>query len=62
MSTIVDILEENKNYGNSGTIEYNGNFLGYLKESSDCLKVYSPDYPSSSKVEENINSYFKDYL
>lgn len=62
LSTIVDILDSNKDYGNSGTIEYNGNFLGYLKENGDCLKVYSPDYPSSNKVEENINSYFKDYL
>lgn len=62
ISTILEYLNDAKDYGNSGTLEYNGYFLGYLKENADCLKVYPPDYPSHTKVDDNINSYFNDYL
>ena len=57
-----DYLSENKGYGNSGTLEYHGSFIGILKDWMDCLSAQSPDYPDSRKVDKNINSYFKDYI
>ena len=57
-----DYLTENKGYGNSGTLEYHGSFIGILKDWMDCLSAQSPDYPDSRKVDKNINSYFKDYI
>ena len=57
-----DYLYNNKGYGNSGTLEYHGSFLGILKEDRDCLSVRFSDYPDSRKVDKNINSYFQDYI
>ena len=57
-----DYLSENKGYGNSGTLEYHGSFIGILKDGMDCLSAQAPDYPDSRKVDKNINSYFKDYI
>ena len=59
---LTDYLVENKGYGNSGTLEYQGSFLNILKESKDCLGVWAPDYPDSRKIDRNINMYFKHYL
>jgi len=57
-----DYLSENKGYGNSGTIEYHGSYIGLLKEDQDCLSTYAPDYPSYSKIDKYINDYFSDYF
>lgn len=57
-----DYLSENKGYGNSGTLEYHGSFIGILKDGMDCLSSQAPDYPDSRKVDKNINTYFKDYI
>jgi hypothetical protein len=57
-----DYLSENKKYGNSGTIEYHGSYIGLLKEDQDCLSIYAPDYPSYSKIDKYINDYFSDYF
>ena len=59
---INDYLLSNKSYGNSGTIEYFGSYIGLLKEDKNCLSVRIPDYPDSRKIDRNINSYFKDYF
>lgn len=59
---IKDYLWNNKDYGNSGTIEYHGGFLELLREENDCLSVRVPDYPNPRTVDENINSYFTDYI
>ena len=59
---LTDYLVENKGYGNSGTLEYQGSFLNILRENNDCLGVWAPDYPDSRKIDKNINMYFKDYL
>lgn len=59
---ISDFLSENKGYGGSGTLEYHGSFLQILIDSEDCLSVNAPDYPSPSKIDKNINSFFRDYL
>jgi len=61
-SYVVDYLSDNKGYGNSGTLEYVGSYIGMLKEWLDCLSVHPPDYPDFRKVDRNINEYFKDYL
>jgi hypothetical protein len=57
-----DYLINNKGYGNSGTLEYHGSFLEILREGNDCLSVRFSDYPDPRKVDNNINSYFRDYI
>jgi hypothetical protein len=59
---INDYLFENRNYGNSGTLEYQGSFINALKEIEGCLTVFPPDYPDYHEISNNINVYFKDYL
>lgn len=61
-SDIVNFLEDNKGYGNTGTLEYWGNYIDVLKEWADCLGVRSPDYPDFQKVDKNINELFPDYI
>jgi hypothetical protein len=61
-SNIVGFLEENKGYGNTGTLEYWGSYLGVLKEWAVCLSVRSPDYPDFQKVDKNINELFGEYI
>ena len=57
-----DYLFNNKGYGNSGTLEFHGSFIGIMKEDRDCLSAQAPDYPDSRKVDKNINQYFKEYI
>ena len=57
-----DYLEENKKYGNSGTLYNQGSFIYLIKESKDCLSVRFPDYPDVREVDKNINLYFSDYI
>jgi len=59
---VVDYLSHNKGYGNSGTLEYIGSYIGMLEESINKLRVRIPDYPSSIKIDENINEFFRDYI
>lgn len=61
-SDVVGFLEDGKGYGNSGTLEYWGSYLSMMEDWSDCLSVYSPDYPDSSEVDKNINEMFRDYI
>jgi hypothetical protein len=61
-SNILEYLQDNKKYGNTGTLEYQGGYLEILKEWWECLKVWAPDYPDSRRVDKNINSYFTDYI
>lgn len=61
-SIILDYLNDNKTYGNSGTLEYWSSYLSILKEYSDCLSVYPPDYANSRLVDKNINMFFQDYF
>jgi hypothetical protein len=59
---LIDYLDSNKNYGNSGTIEYFGSLIGLLKEDKDCLSPRVPDYPDYHLVDKHINEYFSDYF
>lgn len=59
---IVDYLDSNKKYGNSGTLGYHGGYLELLREDKDCLNIYAPDYPNSRLVDKNINEIFSDYF
>lgn len=61
-SDIVGFLEDGRGYGNTGTLEYWGSYLGMMEDWSDCLSVHSPDYPDFQEVEKNINEYFRDYI
>lgn len=61
-SDIIGFLSDNKGYGNSGTLEYWGSYLDMMEDWSDCLSVYSPDYPDYREVDENINEMFRDYI
>lgn len=56
-----DYLYDNKGYGNSGTIEYYGDYIKLLKESIDCLSARVSDYPDHRIVDKNINLYFSDH-
>lgn len=59
---ILDYLNDNKDGGSRGILEYWGSYISVLAESVDCLNVYPPDYPDSGEVDKNINEYFKDYI
>ena len=59
---IVDYLDSNKKYGNSGTLGYYGGYVDLLKEDKDCLSIYAPDYPDSRLVDKNINENFSEYF
>lgn len=59
---INDYLENNKGYGNSGTIEYQGSLLNLIVEDKECLSARVPDYPDFTEVNRNINEYFPDYI
>ena len=59
---VIDYLDSNKDYGNSGTIEYFGSLIGLLKEDKDCLSPSVPDYPDYRLVDKYINEYFTDYF
>ena len=61
-SDIVGFLEDGKGYGNSGTLEYWGSYLGMMEDWADCLSVHSPDYPDFQEVNKNVNEYFRDYI
>ena len=61
-SNILEYLNNNSKYGNTGTLYYQGNYTEVLKEDFDCLKLSFPDYPDFRKVDKYINEYFNDYL
>ena len=61
-SDIVGFLEDGKGYGNTGTLEYWGSYLGMMEDWTDCLSVHSPDYPDFKEVDKNINEMFRDYI
>jgi len=61
-SDIVGFLEDGRGYGNTGTLEYWGSYLGMMEDWSDCLSVHSPDYPDFREVDKNINEMFRDYI
>jgi hypothetical protein len=61
-SDIVGFLEDGKGYGNTGTLEYWGSYLGMMEDWANCLSVHSPDYPDFREVDKNINEMFRDYI
>ncbi len=61
-SNILEYLNNNSRYGNTGTLYYQGNYTEVLKEDFDCLRLSLPDYPDFRKVDKYINEYFNDYL
>jgi hypothetical protein len=61
-SDIVGFLEDGKGYGNSGTLEYWGSYLGMMEDWATCLSVHAPDYPDFREVDKNINEMFRDYI
>jgi hypothetical protein len=46
----------------SASLAYYGSYIDILRDRSDCLSVYSPDYPDSDDVTKNINEYLGDYI
>ena len=60
-SEIVNYLKENEKW-DEPSLEHYSDYLEMLKDQTECLRVYIPDYPSSSKVDSNINLYFKDTI
>lgn len=59
---VVNYLENNKEYGNSGTLEYQSTMLNIMEEYHDCLRTSVPDYPDFREVDKNINLYFSDFF
>ena len=59
---IEDYLRDNVKNGSKGLLEYYGSYLSLLVDNFDCLKVSTPDYPNYSKVRDDINEIFTDYL
>ena len=54
-------LQENVRY-NDRTLLYYGNLLNIIDEENECLRIRVPDYPSWTKIKENLNEYFGDYI
>ena len=61
LQKLVNYLKETEKW-NEPSLEHYQDYLEMLKDQTECLRVYVPDYPSSSKVDSNINLYFKDYI
>jgi len=59
---IDDYLRDNINNGSRGLLEYYGSYISLLADNFDCLTVNAPDYPDYSKVRDDINEIFTDYL
>jgi len=59
---IEDYLRDNVNRGNRGLLEYYGSYISLLADNFDCLTVNAPNYPDYSKVRDDINEIFTDYL
>lgn len=61
-SNILEYLKNNKGYGNTGTLNYQGSYTNILKEDFDCLNLSFNDYPDYRTVDKYINELFNDYL
>ena len=59
---LIDYLSDNRNYGNRGTIEYQGSLLGLMEESLPCLSPRFSDFPGLRLVDKYVNEYFKDTI
>lgn len=61
-SIVVEYLNDNKRYGSSGTLEYQGSFMNLLKEYASCLRLSWPEYADSRKTIKYINEEFGSYI
>jgi hypothetical protein len=59
---VLDYLDNNSKYGNSGTLEFQGSLIKIIGEEYECLRVRFPDYSDSRKVQKNINEMFPEYI
>lgn len=59
---ILGYLNDYKDYGNSGTLEYHGYLISLMSEHIDCIAVYPPDYADYRLTVEEMNSMFDDYI
>lgn len=59
---ILDYLDDNKDRGSRGLLEYWGEYITLVQDEQNCLTVYPPDYPDHREVENNVNEIFTDYL
>lgn len=57
---IVDYLKSNRIYGNTGLLDYYGNYIQLIGDYHECMRLYLPDYPSN--VYKYINEYFDNYI
>ena len=62
INDILLYLANNRSYGNSGTLYYQGSYMNIIQEDFDCLKLSHREYPDSRKVDKYINEFFNDYL
>lgn len=58
---VENYLQENIRY-NDRNLDYYGNIIDIIDEENECLRIRVPDYPSWSKIKENLNDYFGDYI
>jgi hypothetical protein len=61
-NVILDYLDSNKNFGSRGLLEYWGDYIPIVANESDCLSVWGNDSPDYSRITENINEIFPDYI
>lgn len=59
---ILDYLDDNKDRGSRGLLEYWGEYITLVQDEQNCLTVYAPDYPNLREVEDLVNEIFTDYL
>lgn len=59
---ILDYLDDNKDRGSRGLLEYWGDYIPLVQDEQNCLTVYAPDYPNQYEVEKIVNEIFTDYL
>lgn len=61
-SDLIEYLKDNRSSSNYDTLAYHGTYLTVLSETHGCLRLNLPDYADYRKTENNINSYFGDYV
>lgn len=57
---ILEYLEANKDYGNTGTLNYYGEYVSLIADFHECLRLRISDYPNN--IDEHINDTFDNYF
>lgn len=57
---ILEYLEASKDYGNTGTLNYYGEYVSLIADFHECLRLRISDYPDN--IDKHINDIFDNYF